>query len=135
MRPQPTFFETLEDQVWHAGVEGLGLDVELDRQTVGESRLLDLEILAEELELLLEPHFVAADLLEREAEQIAQARERAVGLLDVLVHQRRDGVQRVEEEVRVELLLQRRELRFDQPGLELRRSTGRRGSDRRSPSR
>ena len=40
------------------------------------------------------------------------------------MHQCRDGVQRIEEEVRVQLLLQRLELRFDEPGLELRRAQG-----------
>ena len=55
------------------------------------------------------------------------------------------GVQRVEEEVRVQLLLQRLQLRLDEPRLELRRRAGRgprtrgsrgaRGSGRRSSSR
>ena len=61
-----------------------------------------------------------ADVLERQAQQVAEPHQRAVGGLDVPVHQRRDRVQRVEEEVRVQLLLQRRELRLDQPRLELR---------------
>ena len=65
---------------------------------------------------------VLADVLERQPEQVAQPHERAIGGLDVAVHQRRDGVQRVEEEVRVELLLERLELGFDEPRLELRRA-------------
>ena len=34
------------------------------------------------------------------------------------MHQRRDRVQRVEQEMRMQLLLQRLQLRFDQPRLE-----------------
>jgi hypothetical protein len=62
-----------------------------------------------------------ADLLERQAQQLAQARQHPVRLVDVLVHQRRDGVQGVEEEVRLELPLQRLGLGLDQARLELRR--------------
>ena len=70
----------------------------------------------------LSVHLLLAEVLERHAEQIAQPHQRPVGGLDVAVHQRRDRVQRVEQEVRVQLLLQRLELRLDQPGLELRRA-------------
>ena len=38
------------------------------------------------------------------------------------MHERRDGVQRVEEEVRLQLLLQRLQLRFHQPRFEPRRA-------------
>ena len=61
------------------------------------------------------------EMLERDAQQVAQLHQRAIGGVHVPVHQRRDRVQRVEQEVRVELLLQRLELRLDQPGFELRR--------------
>ena len=53
-------------------------------------------------------------------QQVAQLDEHPVRGLDVAVHQRRNRVQGVEEEVRVELTLQRLQLRFDQPRLELR---------------
>ena len=51
-----------------------------------------------------------ADAIEREAQQIAEPREHRVGGFDVAVHQRRDRVERVEEEVRVQLPLQRLQL-------------------------
>ena len=60
------------------------------------------------------------EILERHPQQIAEAHERPVRGLDVPVHQRRDRVQRVEQEMRLQLLLQRRHLRFDQLRLELR---------------
>ena len=63
-------------------------------------------------------------LVERQAQQVAQPRQHGVGGLDVAVHQRRDGVERVEQEVRVQLALQRLQLRFGEPRLELRRRDG-----------
>ena len=111
--------ERLQDEVRHERVERLGLDVEADNQAVGEARLLDLDVLREEVQFRLQWDFLLADVLERQPQQIAQTHERPVGGLDVAVHQRRNGVQRVEQEVRVELLLERLELSFDEPGLEL----------------
>ena len=55
----------------------------------------------------------------RQAQQVAQSHERPIGGLDVPVHQRGDGVQRFEQEVWVELLLERLELGLDEPRLEL----------------
>ena len=76
-------------------------------------------VLGEELELRLERHFLLADALEREPQEIAQPHQRAIGRFHVAVHQRGDRVQRVEEKVRMELLLQRPELRFGELGFEL----------------
>ena len=60
-----------------------------------------------------------ADVLERHPQQIAEAHQRPVGGLDVAVHQRRDRVQGVEQEMGMQLLLQRRQLRLDELRLEL----------------
>ena len=132
MWPGPAFFETpclmafstsgCRSSVGSERVERLRLDVEADDQPIGEARLLDLEVLREEIELRLERDFLAARVLERHPQQIAEAHQGPVGGLDVAVHQRRDRVQRVEQEVRLELLLQRRHLRFDQLRFELRRA-------------
>ena len=56
-------------------------------------------------------------LVERQPQQIAEPREHGVGGVDVAVHQRRDRVQRVEQEVRVQLPLQRLQLRFGEARL------------------
>ncbi len=58
-------------------------------------------------------------MFERVPQQIAQACEHAVGRPHVSVHQRRDGVQGVEEEVRVELALEDLELGLREPRFEL----------------
>ena len=82
------------------------------------------EVLRRSSELRFERDLLLAEMLQRDSQQIAQPHQHAIGRRDVLVHQRRDRVQRVEEEVRMQLLLQRLQLRFDEPGLELRRAQG-----------
>ena len=89
-------------------------------QPIGEAGLLDVDILLQRIELGAERHLLLPEVLERDAQQIAQLDEHPVRGVDVAVHQRRDRVQRVEQEVRVQLLLQRLELRRNQLGLELR---------------
>ena len=89
------------------------------KRTTSRSAPGDLEILGEKVELRLKRDFLLTDVLKGKAQQVAQTRQRAVCGLDVAVHQRGDGVQRVEEEVRMELLLRRLELRLDQPRFEL----------------
>ena len=69
----------------------------------------------------LSVHLLRADAVERQAQQVAQPRQHGVGGVDVAVHQRRDRVQRVEEEMRVQLPLQRLQPRLGEPGLQLRR--------------
>ena len=89
-------------------------------QAIAEARPLDLEVLVDEIELVLERHHLRADAIERQPQQVAEPRQHRVGGVDVAVHQRRDRVERVEQEVRVQLPLQRLQLRFGQAGLQLR---------------
>ena len=87
-------------------VERLGLDVEPDDQAIGETRLLDFEVLRQEIELRLQRAFVAAQILQRHPQQIAEAHQRPIGRVDVSVHQRGNRVERVEQEMRLKLMLQ-----------------------------
>ena len=114
------FDERLEHLVGHPDVERVGRHVHDHPEPVGEARLLDVQVAAQELELLLQRHFLDADRRQRHAEQVAQLRQHLVGGVGVAVDQRRDRVQRVEQEVRVELPFQHFELRLRQPRLELR---------------
>ena len=92
------------------------------REPVAEAQAHDLDVALQEVELRLERHFLRADVLQRHAEQIAQRRDHRVGAAHVLVHQRRDRVQRVEQEVRLQLHAQHLQLRLREPRLELRRA-------------
>ena len=103
-----------------AAVEHLGFDVEQRGKTLAEADLFYLDVFLQEFDLFGETNFGPRRRLERQPQQIAQLREHAFGSGHIAVHQRRDRVQRVEEKVRVQLMLQRLELRFDEPRLELR---------------
>src|SRR2546423_1832996 len=114
------FDQRLQDQVGHASVERLRIDLHLDGQAISKACLLDQQITFEHLQLLLERYFLHADVLQREPQQVAQARDQAVGLLDIPVHERRDGMQSVEQEMRVKLHLEHLQLRLRQPRFQLR---------------
>ena len=98
------------------------LDVDGVGHAVGETRALDVEVAAQHLRLRLDGDALAAFVVERVAEDVAQAGDHRHGLV-VLVrpHQRGHRVQRVEEKVRLQLQLQRVQLRLRQRGLQLRR--------------
>ena len=114
--------ERLQDQRRHQDVHRGDVDAILDPQPIAEVHLLDVEIRAQVFELLRELDFLDADLAQRDAQQIAQPLDHQVGLFRIAMDQRRDRVQRVEQEVRMQLLLQRLQLRFHQPRFETRRS-------------
>ena len=77
------------------------------------------QVAASELELAPQRHLGGVALIERVAEQLGEARDHALGGGRVVGDQRRDGVQRVEQEVRLQLLAQRVELRLGEMALEL----------------
>ena len=104
------------------------------RQAVAETHLLDVEVLLQHLELLLQRHLLDVRRVQRHAQQVAEPVHHPVGGVDVGPHQAGDGVQGVEEEVRMQLSLQRLQLRLDQPHLELRRIDARARSDSRRNS-
>ena len=116
-------------------IERLGFDVEAHDEPIGESRLFDLEVLRRGSRAPPSAFPGCPSVLERHPQQIAEPHQRPVRRLDVLVHQRRDRVQGVEQEVRLQLLLQRRHPRFDELGLELRgaQRPGRATRDSRAP--
>ena len=82
------------------------------RQAVAEARALDVEVAVEELKLLPERHLLRGRRVERQAQEVAEPRDHLVGRVRVGVDERGDGVQGVEEEVRVELHLQSLQLRL-----------------------
>ena len=74
--------------------------------------------MSHELELAAERHVGDVGGRERHAQQIAEPRDHDVGGFDVLAHQRGDGVERVEQKVRMDLHLQRLHLRAGERGFE-----------------
>ena len=116
--------ERLQQEGRHGGRARAGLDAERHLESIAEASLLDRDVMIEQLQLLLQRHQRTAFPAERMTQQLAQARDHAVGLLGVLEHERRDRMQRVEEEMRLQLAGQRVEPRLHQLTLEPRGADG-----------
>ena len=81
----------------------------------GGRALLDRQIQAQEFQLPPERHLLRLDVVERDPEQIAEPRNHGFGLRrPLLLDQHHDGAERVEEEVRLQLHLERAQLRGGQ---------------------
>ena len=99
--------QRLQDQMGHACIQRLWRDVHHDRQPVLQARLLDLEVGLEKGELLAQRHLLRLLVLEGGAQEVAEAGDHSPGGLRFGGDERRDRVQRVEEEVRLQLHLER----------------------------
>ena len=76
-------------------------------------------VLLQELDLVFQRDSGGAAPIQRDAEQVAQSADHPVGVLRVAVKERRNRVKRVEQEMRMELGLQRLESGLHQSGFEL----------------
>src|SRR5262245_40884430 len=115
------FDQRLQNQIRHARVERLRLDIHLHLQAISESRLFNLQVAFEKFQLLPKRRLLRTDVLHSQSQQVAQPRDHPLGGFHVAAHQRRDGVQRVEEEMWMQLHFQRLQLSLRQLGLQLRR--------------
>ena len=77
------------------------------RQPLPEPCFLNLQVVADDLELAGERHGGATRRVERRTKQTGQTLHRALGALGVLVDQLRDRIESVEEEVRMQARLER----------------------------
>src|SRR5205807_4057 len=111
--------QRLEEQVRDERDARVRGDVELHRESVLESDALDLEIVAEDLELAREGNLLFGDAVERRAQQLAQLGNHSLGGRCVGMDERRDGVEGVEEEMWMQLKLETLELGAGEPPLEL----------------
>jgi len=94
--------------------------VHVDIQVPLEADADDIQVALGEGELALQRHFGLVGLIQRGPQQFAQARNHAPHAPRIAFHQRRYGVQRVEQEVRVQLHAQCRQPRIGQLRLQLR---------------
>src|SRR4029079_12045741 len=85
--------DRLQDHPRHLAVERVGIDLHVDGKTILEARLFDVEILLEKIDLFLQRDLGLAAAIERDAEQIAEPADHAIGALRVAVDQRGDWVQ------------------------------------------
>jgi len=91
----------------HASIQRLWRDVHCDRQPVLQARLLDLEVGLEKGELLAQRHLLRLLVIERGAQEVAEPGDHSPSRLRFGRNERRDRVQCVEEEVRLQLHLER----------------------------
>src|SRR5208283_3621114 len=86
-----------------------------------EARLLNVNVFLEERQLAAERHFVDTHGVQREAQQVRQLQSHVLGGEAVVTGQSGDGIQGVEQKVRLELDLQHLELGIRELRFQLRR--------------
>ena len=95
-------------------LEGLGIDVLFDAQLVGaKADHLDVEVIVGEAELVAEGD-VGVVILEQRAQDVGQFHGHLARQFGPAADQRSDGVEGVEEEVRIDLALEGVEAGFEQ---------------------
>src|SRR5437868_7960026 len=97
----------LENQVGESRLESFGLDIHLHRHSILKSYALDFEITLEKLELFVKRDFLFARIFQRQSKKVAEPGYHRVGGACVFIHERGDRIQSVEQEVRMQLHLER----------------------------
>lgn len=106
------FDEGLEDECGNLGVERRGVDGMLDAEPFAKTPLLQGEVTTEKIEFSAQGNFLLVGSVERGSKKFAEIAEHVVRSGGVSVNEGGNGVERVEEEMRIELHLKRGE-----PGL------------------
>src|ERR1043166_4984710 len=112
--------DRLEDQIRNADVEHLWIDANIGRESILKTNPLNLEVAVQELDLLLKCDLHRTGVLECQAQEVAETRDHLAGGLCVPVQQGRDRMQRIKKEVRMNLHLQRFQLRLHELSAKLR---------------
>src|SRR5262249_52933771 len=114
------FNQRLQQQAWRERVERRRVNFDLYRKTILKACLFNLKVTLREFNLLLERDLLRSGGVESHPQQFAQAHQHAVGRRHVLLHQHRNGVERVEEKVRLKLRLQVLQFGLSETALQLR---------------
>ena len=89
-----------------------GLDLELRLEPISKTNLLNFEVATHEFHFFLERDQLLLRMIESQAQKIAEAGDHAAGFRRIFEDERRDRVERVEKEMRVQLHLEGAELRL-----------------------
>src|SRR5581483_823123 len=101
------FHQRLQDHAWYQQVERYRVEFLYDFQLVmAEAGDFDVEIVVEKLELLAQGNERVA-LAQQPSQDIAESYDHQPRRIGIRAHQRRNRIQRVEQEVRIDLALQR----------------------------
>src|SRR5712675_1934736 len=114
------FDQWLKDEARHERFARLVGYMHIDLELVVESYLHDLEVSLEEGYLLGHDHFRLVTAIQSVAQQLAQPCYHASHSTRVPLDERRHSMKRVEEKMRIELRIERRELRLRELRLKLR---------------
>ena len=106
--------DRLQHEIGDEGAEGLFGNVEVDAEASLEADLHDVDVAAQQRELVAERHFVRRAAVHRLAQQLAEPGDHLPHARGVALDEGGDGVEGVEEEVRIELHPQGVEPRFGQ---------------------
>src|SRR5713101_1116159 len=104
--------QRLQNEQRHADLQQPRLDVNRDGESVAESYLQDVEIRLENGELLSQGDFLDILGIKAQAQKISKLCHHLVCGVDIAVHQGRDRVERIEEEMWLKLVA-----KYLQPGL------------------
>src|SRR5262245_5108286 len=107
----------LQDQIWKARIEQRRPFVfyfQPDLQTVFEAHSLDVQIEPQKFQFLPEGRQLLAAVLQRQTQKVSEPRHHLIGGVNILMKQSRDRIERIEQEVRLQLHLQRLQLSLGQ---------------------
>src|SRR5947199_3061482 len=114
--------ERLQQQRRNRSPPRLGRYIDRERHPIGKTGALDFEIPAQHGQLRVERDLLIAGVIERVAQQLAETGQHGDRFIVAFhANESADGVERVEEEVRLDLQLQRVQARVGERRLELRR--------------
>src|SRR5689334_9774276 len=114
------FDQRLEDEIRHEGVVERFLGINRDLELALKSYFHDVQIQPQHLQLPRELDLLFVTFTKRVAEEIAESRDHSARAGRVFVDERRDAVQSIEQEMRIELRAQRIQSRVGDLRVELR---------------
>ena len=114
--PDRVLHDRLQHQAGHGRVQHVGRDMDARGQAVTEASPLDAQVQLQQFQFAAQRDFLAVVVLQERAQQFAQAQQHVFRRQRVLVQQGDDGVQRVEQEMRLQLRLQHLQARLRQFG-------------------
>src|SRR5688572_14249830 len=89
----------LQQQIGHQTVLQYVWNADLDDESIAEAGLLYLDITVDESELFAQGHLLTADLINGMPQQFTEGSQHTSRTRHIVYHQRRNCVQRIEEEV------------------------------------
>src|SRR5215207_1418163 len=95
--------ERLQHEVRHHRVPRIGIDSEAHLEAILKADLLNLDVVREQVQLLRERHLLLARAAQRHTQQLTQAGHDTLRRVSIGRYERSDGVERVEEKMRMEL--------------------------------